>query len=255
MDGTDPGQVTQVRREIGDYLDRHCAAGLDLEGAGVVVAGLLSNVVRHSPGPAWVHIAWHEIEPVLDVHDLGQGFDLNPELPPDPYALGGRGLAVSAALTPRLERAAKRAGGSKVTAVLPVWRRVEVNVDPLIRTGRGLSAPEEADENGLFGKEPFLRALVVELAREVDQRDGPSVAAELVAEVGMSVGARMEAEYRRARNIVGQVDPEQLADLFVRLKAAIDGDFYVVDADERRIILTGEPDSCFRLYENRPGLR
>lgn len=72
------------------------------------------------------------------------------------------------------------------------------------------------------------RALVVELARAVERRQGPDAvdAADAdVAQVGASVGGRMEDEYRRARNIVGELSPAQIAELYVRLKAAIGGDF------------------------------
>jgi hypothetical protein len=47
----------------------------------------------------------------------------------------------------------------------------------------------------------------------------------------------MEEGYRAARCVTGRLSPEQMADLFVRLKGAMDGDFYVIDADERRIVL------------------
>jgi DNA-binding NarL/FixJ family response regulator len=85
--------------------------------------------------------------------------------------------------------------------------------------------------------EAFLRALVVELAQTVEADQGPDVAASTVAQVGADVGGRMEDAYRAARGIAGRLSPEQIADLYVRLKGAIGGDFYVVHADERKIIL------------------
>jgi predicted ArsR family transcriptional regulator len=47
----------------------------------------------------------------------------------------------------------------------------------------------------------------------------------------------MEQEYRRARAVVGRLDPKQLADCYLRLKAAIDGDFYPIEVGEDRVVL------------------
>ena len=66
-----------------------------------------------------------------------------------------------------------------------------------------LPAPEEAATHGGFGSQPFLRALIVELARAVESQAGPDVAEAAVAQAGANVGGRMEEEYRTARKIVG----------------------------------------------------
>jgi DNA-binding NarL/FixJ family response regulator len=124
-----------------------------------------------------------------------------------------------------------------VSATLPVRRRNEPSHDRPRRTIAALPPLEEADPDGTFGREAFLRALVVELAQTVDQDQGPDVAASTVAQVGADVGGRMEDAYRAARGIAGRLTAEQIADLFVRLKGAIGGDFYVIQADERKIVL------------------
>jgi len=74
------------------------------------------------------------------------------------------------------------------------------------------------------------------MARSVEGEEGPEVAEALVAQVGTNIGGRMEEEYRRARDLVGALRPDQVADLYVRLKA-INGDFYVIEANEDRIVL------------------
>jgi DNA-binding NarL/FixJ family response regulator len=89
----------------------------------------------------------------------------------------------------------------------------------------------------MFGREAFLRALVVEIAQTIEADQGPDVAAATVAQVGADIGGRMEQAYRAARGIAGRLTPEQMADLYVRLKGAIGGDFYVIHADERKIVL------------------
>ena len=47
----------------------------------------------------------------------------------------------------------------------------------------------------------------------------------------------MEAEYRSARTVVGRMTPPQIADCYLRLKHAIDGEFFVIEASADRIVL------------------
>jgi hypothetical protein len=137
LDGRDATTISQLRHEIADYLRRHAEPGADLAGAELAVSELLTNVGRHAPGPAWVHV----------------------------------------------------------------------------------DAAEAA-----------------------------------VAQVGADVGGRMEGEYRRARDVAGQLSVEQIADLYVRLKAAIDGDFYVVEATPERIVLGNRRCPFGEVVKRAPGL-
>ncbi len=245
--------VSALRREVMAYVRRHGDADSDFAGAEIVVAELVSNAFEHAPGPAWVRVAWDDERPELEVHDLGPGFELQPHLPGTLQA-SGRGLFLARALADDLARAGKAAGGSKVTATLPVRRRREASHDPVRSSLAPLPAPEEARADGTFGKESFLRALVVELAQAVEGTQGPDVAEALVAQVGTNVGHRMEEGYRAARSITGRLSPKQMADLYVRLKGAIDGDFYVIDADENRIVLGNRCCPFGEVVRRQPGL-
>ena len=253
VDGSGPGAVTALRREVMSYLRRHAEADSDLPGAEIVVAELLSNAFEHAPGPAWVRVSWHGERPLLEVHDLGPGFQLDPKLPAG-LSGRGRGLFLANAIADDLARAAKSAGGSQVSAVLPVRRAPSRSYDPPQRSASSLPAPEEASADGTFGKDAFLRALVVELGQAVEARQGPDAAEAVVAQVGANVGGRMEESYRRARAITGNLSPEQIADLYVRLKGAIDGDFYVVDADDRRIVLGNRRCPFGTVVQRQPAL-
>ena len=64
----------------------------------------------------------------------------------------------------------------------------------------------------------------------------------------------MEEAYRTARGIAGRLSPQQIADLYVRLKGAIDGDFYVIEADERRIVLGNRRCPFGDAVQRQPGL-
>jgi anti-sigma regulatory factor (Ser/Thr protein kinase)/predicted ArsR family transcriptional regulator len=254
FDARDSDGLAALRHEFRDYLSRHAEEGSDVAGAEVAFSELITNAVRHAPGPAWVHLDWSARQPVVEVHDLGPGFEPHPSLPADPFAEGGRGLFITNQLTDELAVAAKAAGGSRVTAKLPVRRPLEPDHDYARSLTPSLPAAEEVDESGSFGKEAFLRALVVEMARSVEGEEGPAAVEALVAQVGANIGSRMEEEYRRARDIVGALEPAQVADLYVRLKAAIDGDFYIVEANEDRIVLGNRACPFGEAVKRAPGL-
>ena len=241
LNATDAQAVSALRREIGGYLARHASQG-DTFAAEVVVSELLGNVTRHAPGPCWVSLTWTTEAPELTVYDLGPGFDPRPVLERAGdeerlYEESGRGLFLVSAMAPRFAAASRQAGGSKASATLPVRRRAEQSFN-LDRQERVPSLPslDERSPSGGFAKEPFLRALVVELAQAIERTAGPVVSEQVVSEVGTGVGAQMEAEYREAKEIVQRLSPEQLADCMVRLKHAIDGNFRVVELTKERIV-------------------
>ncbi len=237
LDPTDPEALRELRQDVLAYLGRHAEPEADLAGTELVLTELATNVAKHATGPAWVELEWSGDLPALTVYDLGPGFTLETiSLPADPLSPGGRGLFIVSHLVEEL-RVARREAGSKVSATLPVRRSAERSYDPPRRARAALPAPEEADASGHFGKEPFLRALVVQLAQHLEREHGPDAAEAAVAQVGADVGGRMEEEYRRVRELADALTPDQMADLYVRLKAAIDGDFYVIEATEERIVL------------------
>ena len=127
--------------------------------------------------------------------------------------------------------------GMVVSVTLPVPRRTATTLDPPRRRTNVLPAIVEALPEGGFGKESFLRAIVVQLSQAVETRHGPDAAEAAVAQVGMDIGGQMEAEFRLAEDVVGAMTPEQLGRCFVRLKHAIDGGFSVVEATPERIVL------------------
>lgn len=227
LDSTDAHAVSALRREIRDYLLRHGEPSGAYDEAEVVVSELLGNTARHAAGPVWVTLSWGAPAPTIVVRDLGPGFDpdLLGESPlesVDPLQESGRGLLLITALAPALETAVRERGVA-LSVELPVRRSPELSHDPPRRTTGVLPALEEARPEGGFGKESFLRALVVQLAQALELQRGPDAAEAAVAQVGTDVGGQMEEEYRRAKGVVGRMSPEQLAECYVRLKHAIDG--------------------------------
>jgi anti-sigma regulatory factor (Ser/Thr protein kinase) len=237
LDGSDVAATVLLRQEIREYLARHAEPGADLDSAEVAVSELLSNVARHAPGPAWASLTWSGPSPVLEVRDLGPGFEIDVAQLPPVDQTGGRGLFLASAFARSLETAARRAGGTTVRAVLDVERPPSPSYDPEPSRGPLLPDLSEALPEGGFGKESFLHALVVQLAQAMERTGGPALAEAVVAQVAIDVGSQMEEEYRVARHIVERLDSAQLADCFVRLKHAIDGGFAVIEVTEDRIVL------------------
>lgn len=104
-----------------------------------------------------------------------------------------------------LETAVRRAGGTTVRIVLDVERPATESFDPTPSTGPLLPGLEEALATGGFGRESFLRALVVQLAQVVERNGGPGMAEACVAQVAIDVGAQMELEYRTATAVFGGI--------------------------------------------------
>jgi len=252
-----PGDVAALRRAIAAHLRRHAhdAVDADLPGAELAVGEILTNAVLHAPGPVWVALDWRGERPRLDVHDLGPGVVPGPALlPDDPLRVGGRGLFLVSHLTPHLEVAAKAGGGTRVSVALPVRRRVARRLDPGPPARDSLPGPGEAGPGGYFPREAFLRALIVQMARSVGSELGPDVVEAMVARVGTDVGARMEDEYRRARELTGPLTPAQIAELLVGLKAAIGGDFWIIAADDEQIVLGNRRCPFGEAVRGAPGL-
>jgi anti-sigma regulatory factor (Ser/Thr protein kinase) len=243
LDGEDPRAASELRREVGAYLRRHSGEGSDVDSAELVVSELLGNTARHAAGPVWVALSWPGASPTLTVRDLGPGFDpaivttLARQGGRDLLDESGRGLFLISHLAPAMEAVAGASSGMKISVTLPVTREPERSHDPQRRTTGTLPALDEARAEGGFGREAFLRALVVQLAQAVELQHGPDAAESAVAQVGADVGGQMEEEFRRAENIVGRMSPDQMARCYVRLKHAIDGGFFVIEADDDRIVL------------------
>jgi hypothetical protein len=257
--------VGDLRRELGQYLERHAVAGSDegIADAELIVSEAVGNAFRHTGGPVWVSLGWTSELPVLQVYDIGPGFDAA-TLPvpggavpatedaadvedPDVDALldsfdtlvadSGRGLLIIQALAPEASASVRANAGMVVSATLPVHRRTTATIDPPRRTTSVLPALDEARPEGGFGRESFLRAMVVQLSQALETNHGPDAAEAAIAQVGADVGGQMEQEFRLAEEIVGRMTPEQLGRCFVRLKHAIDGGFSVVEATPEQIVL------------------
>lgn len=253
--------VGDLRRELGHYLERHAVADSAdaIADAELIVSEAVGNALRHGAGPVWVSLSWATELPELRVYDIGPGFDPghlgtepDPASAPDagpvtdlegdldedwPLPDNGRGLLIIQALAPAVAASVRAHAGMVLAVTLPVRRRPTTSHSPPRLLTSALPALEEAQPEGGFGKESFLRAIVVQLSQAVESAHGPDAAEAAVAQVGTDIGWQMEQEFRAAAGVVGAMTPEQLGRCFVRLKHAIDGGFSVVEATPERIVL------------------
>ncbi len=82
----------------------------------------------------------------------------------------------------------------------------------------------------------FLRTLVRELATSLESIVGLAEASGYISVVGQTVGAHIDDMYTSAL-AVDRLSRQQVADVLVDLKQRINGDFYIIEQDDRKIVL------------------
>jgi predicted ArsR family transcriptional regulator len=85
-------------------------------------------------------------------------------------------------------------------------------------------------------RDVFLRTLIRELAGTLEEVIGLDEASGFISIVGQHVGDWMNAEYRKALE-TENLSPAQVADVLVDLKSRIQGDFYLIEENEEKIVL------------------
>lgn len=85
-------------------------------------------------------------------------------------------------------------------------------------------------------RDVFLRTLLRELSGTLQEVIGLEEASGFISVVGQRVGDTINEGYRNALG-VAQLDRQQVAAVLVDLKRRIQGDFYVIEENEQRIVL------------------
>lgn len=99
---------------------------------------------------------------------------------------------------------------------------------PALQHVQGLPLPLERDL--------FLRTLVRELAGTLQEVVGLDEASGFVSVVGQKVGEEINASYKAALG-VPELSREQVVAVLVDLKRRIQGDFYVIEEDDEKVVL------------------
>jgi predicted ArsR family transcriptional regulator len=85
-------------------------------------------------------------------------------------------------------------------------------------------------------RDVFMRTLIRELAGTLEHVIGVEDASGYISVVGATVGESIDSAYRDALR-VDQLDRRQVADVLVDLKRRIAGDFYIIEANDQRLVL------------------
>jgi predicted ArsR family transcriptional regulator len=115
----------------------------------------------------------------------------------------------------------------------------------------GSAAIETADLP--LERDLFLRSLLRELAGTLQNVVGLEEASGYISVVGGAIGEQIDTAYRKAIN-VDRLSREQVAEVLVDLKRRIQGDFFVLEEREDRIVLGNRACPFGALVEGRPSL-
>jgi predicted ArsR family transcriptional regulator len=102
-------------------------------------------------------------------------------------------------------------------------------------------------------RDVFLRALLRELAGTLESVVGLAEASGYISVVGGAIGESIDASYRQAL-AVERLSRSQVRDVLVDLKRRIQGDFYIVEEREDRIVLGNRACPFGEYVEGRPSL-
>jgi anti-sigma regulatory factor (Ser/Thr protein kinase) len=118
---TDARDALGARRSVRDFLRAQADASSDLDASELIVGELVSNEIRHAPGPIGLSVTWTEHGATLIVVDRGPGIP-TVRCVPDGDSESGRGMLIVQALARStcIERSSP--DGSRVVVELPVRR-------------------------------------------------------------------------------------------------------------------------------------
>jgi predicted ArsR family transcriptional regulator len=102
-------------------------------------------------------------------------------------------------------------------------------------------------------RDVFLRTLLRHLAGTLQDVVGLEEASGFVSVVGQKIGEEINAAYTSAL-AVDQLTREQVADVLVDLKRRIQGDFFIIEEDDERIVLGNRACPFAEKVVGRPAL-
>lgn len=102
-------------------------------------------------------------------------------------------------------------------------------------------------------RDGFMRTLIRELAGTLQDVVGLSEASGYISVVGQRVGDMIDAEYRSALG-VDHLTREQVADVLVDLKRRIQGDFFIIEESDDKIVFGNRKCPFAERVLDRPAL-
>ncbi len=102
-------------------------------------------------------------------------------------------------------------------------------------------------------RDVFLRRLLRELSGTLQEVVGLDEAAGFISVVGQRMGDHINEAYRAALN-VPSLTRQQVADVLVDLKRRIQGDFFIIEANDDRLVLGNRACPFGDMVIDRPSL-
>jgi predicted ArsR family transcriptional regulator len=123
-----------------------------------------------------------------------------------------------------------------------------------VENAASLPQPRSVEEAGVpLERDLFLRTLIRELAGTLQDVVGTEEASGFISVVGRRIGDWLNESYRTALALP-RLDREQVARVLVDLKRRIQGDFYIVEEDEEKIVLANRACPFADKVLGRPAL-
>ncbi|MEA5565037.1 methanogen output domain 1-containing protein [Anabaena sp. UHCC 0399] len=99
----------------------------------------------------------------------------------------------------------------------------------------------------------FLRTLIRELSGTLQDVVGLEDASGFISVIGQRMGGQINQEYKSALE-VPQLTREQIADVLVDLKKRIQGDFYIIEQSDEKIVFGNRTCPFAEKVLNRPAM-
>lgn len=115
------------------------------------------------------------------------------------------------------------------------------------------TGPDVAGVDVPLERDVFLRTLVRHLAGTLQEVVGLDEASGFVSVVGQRIGDEINSAYTSALSI-DQLTREQVADVLVDLKRRIQGDFFIIEENDDRIVLGNRACPFAEKVAGRPAL-
>ena len=102
-------------------------------------------------------------------------------------------------------------------------------------------------------RDSFLRTLIRELSGTLQDVVGLQEASGFISVVGQSMGTQINQDYRSSLE-VSKLSREQIADVLVDLKRRIQGDFYIIEQDDEKIVFGNSVCPFGEKVRDRPAM-
>jgi predicted ArsR family transcriptional regulator len=102
-------------------------------------------------------------------------------------------------------------------------------------------------------RDVFMRTLIRELSGTLQEVVGLEEASGFISVVGQAMGRQIDESYKAALG-VERLEREQVAEVLVDLKRRIQGDFYVIEQDDEKIVLGNRACPFAEKVAGRPAM-